>query len=95
MTDSDLPDKQPEPATTTYTIDATERPTEAVVRAVAAHTNTALLDLEPLYDVFDPTALDDLFDTHASHHTRVTFRYHQCSVTVHHEEVCVQTRLEK
>lgn len=76
----------------TYEIDGDERPSEAVVRAVASITNTPLLDLEPLYDVIDPEHLDGMFDGPggAAAGSSVTFRFNGCRVTVSPETVHVR-----
>ena len=76
----DQPNRRPR---LTYEIDD-ERPSEAVVRAVAAFTNSSLTDLEPLYDVIDPVNVDELFertsDTPVG--TELTFAYSGCEVCV-------------
>ncbi|ADB59062.1 hypothetical protein Htur_0161 [Haloterrigena turkmenica DSM 5511] len=52
-----------EPAyTTTFDPDGGERASEAVITAVAALTGNRPVDLEPLYEVVDPDALDSLID---------------------------------
>ena len=63
-----------------------ESPSEAVVMAVAALTNTDPTELKPLYDAVDPDALDALFrhaasrERHTNH--RVSFLYHGFDVRV-------------
>lgn len=71
-----------------YDIGDDELPSEAVIRAVAAVTDTSVLDLKPLYEVIDPDHLDSTLDeigTTVS--TTLSFRYHGCMATVMHDEV--------
>lgn len=63
----------------------TDSPSDVVVESVSAVTGTAPLDLDPLYSVVDPDALDSLFAPTASGTTRTgrtTFEYSDCEVTV-------------
>ena len=75
-----------ESADVTYTLDEDEHPSGAVVRAVASLTNTAVLDLNPLYDVIDPDHLNSLFadipDDGSTEQSTVTFNFNGCTVTV-------------
>lgn len=64
----------------------TELTSQAVVSAVAAETGTDPLELEPLYEVFDPDALDALLGWGESGTTSepvcVEFTYAGCGVCV-------------
>lgn len=77
----------------TYDIGEAELPSEAVVWAVAALTNTSVVDLDPLYDVMDPDHLDRLFegtgDGDAPEERSVTFGFNGCQVTVTRDAVLV------
>lgn len=66
------------------TVATTEPTSHAVVAAVASETGTDPMALEPLYDVFDPDALDALFaaDGAGSGTARVEFVYGGCEVCV-------------
>jgi hypothetical protein len=58
-------------------------PSQAVVEAVADHRGVAVEELrDPLYDVVDPDALDDLFRDGTG---RVAFEYLGYDVTVRHD----------
>lgn len=66
-------------------IEEGERPSEVIVRAVATLTNTAILDLDPLYNTIDPEHLDNLTDGRgesAIEDSSISFRYNGCLVTV-------------
>jgi hypothetical protein len=52
-----------------------------VCEAVAAYSNTPVLELPSLYDSIDPDALDAVVRT--VEHGRVEFRYAERDVTVH------------
>jgi hypothetical protein len=70
-----------------YEIDANERPSEAVVLAVAAVDNCDPLELTPpLYHVVDPDALDALFapiaDPRARSNGHVVFDYRGHEITI-------------
>ena len=77
--------------TETYHVrDALERPqpiSVTVVQTVAAVTGTEPEDVEPLYDVIDPNALDALFRPVSEGSSRrtasVSFTLHGLDVTVH------------
>lgn len=74
----------------TYPIGDDERPSEAVVRAVAAFTDTPILDLDPLYYAIDPEHVDTLLDgSDGAEHARVSFGFNGCTVTVVSETVQV------
>ncbi|WP_227379168.1 HalOD1 output domain-containing protein [Haladaptatus halobius] len=75
----------------TYDIDTEERPSEAVVRAVAALTDTAIQNLDPLYNVIDPDHIDGIFTkrTNTGGRTELSFEFNGCAVTVTHTEVRV------
>ncbi|WP_227356114.1 HalOD1 output domain-containing protein [Haladaptatus salinisoli] len=70
----------------TYEIGADELPSEAVVRATTALTNTPVIELDPLYDVVDPVHLDGVFresNSRTIHEEKsVTFRFNECLISV-------------
>jgi hypothetical protein len=51
------------------------KPSERVVRSVAALTDTDPVDLPPLYDAIDPEALDRLVDSQADSECEIAFQY--------------------
>ncbi|MFB1065656.1 HalOD1 output domain-containing protein [Natrinema sp. H-ect4] len=53
-----------------------------VVEALATATDTAAHELEPLYNVVDPEALDQLFTQDTNNGVRVTFEYGDSLVEV-------------
>lgn len=57
---------------TTYHIQEDESVTEAVVRAVCSVTESDQMGLEPIYSVVDPDALNVLFGSNGSDHSRRT-----------------------
>ncbi|ELZ25066.1 hypothetical protein C475_10984 [Halosimplex carlsbadense 2-9-1] len=65
-----------------------ERPSHAVVRAVAAATDRSVVDLDPLHETVDTDAFDDLLGRGTR--TRVSFRYAGCTVTVTRRHVLVR-----
>lgn len=68
-----------------YELDDDERHSDAVVRAVASFTDTAVLDLDPLYHVIDPAHLDGItgdLDDGAHRECSLEFRFNGCLVTV-------------
>lgn len=76
-----------------YEIGPDETPSAAVVRAVASLTDTAMLELEPLYDVVDSKHLDGLVEEsnekRSSIESSVTFDFNGCEVTVAQDTVHV------
>lgn len=50
------------------------RPSEQIVNAVAASSNTPPEELPPLFDTIDPDALDQLFHRRGTH-GRIEFQY--------------------
>lgn len=84
------------PRRLTYEIDPDEPPSEAVVRAVAALTDTSPLDLDPLYHAIDPDHLDEIFGRATDGTVRAgssfTFSFNGCEVTVTDEEIRVRER---
>lgn len=86
------PGQFPRAAEITCEIGDAERPSLAVVRAVASLSNTPVLDLDPLYEAVDPTHLDGLVD--GSGERSVEFRYSGCQVTVTPDAVHVRTATE-
>lgn len=87
--DDDRPDRAHR---LTYEIDGDESPSIAVVRAVAALTDTSPLDLDPLYDVVDPEHLDGLFEGTGDDTVRTesTFTFDGCEVTVTDDVIHVE-----
>lgn len=71
-----------------YRIAGAERPSEAVVRAVADRTGTAPLDLDPLYGAVDPEHVDGVVE--GDGRAEVAFEYAGCRVTVTEREVRVR-----
>lgn len=78
----------------TYGIDDAERPSVAVVRAVASVTNTAVTDLDPLFEVINPDHLDGIVgDQRAKRGLdaySVSFSFDGCHVTVTENHVLVR-----
>ncbi|WP_207586225.1 HalOD1 output domain-containing protein [Halomontanus rarus] len=77
-----------------YEIDSSERPSEAVVRAVATLTDTPVLDLDPLYRTIDPGHLDGILNDRENGRTveesSISFVFNGCRVTVNQNSVRVQ-----
>lgn len=79
-----------DPETHTYRLPYDKRSDEsvstAVVRGVAAVTNTPTTELDPLFEVIDPDALECLFSTARGRSLRdhgwVSFEYNGCEVNV-------------
>ena len=69
-----------------------ESPSQAVIRATASLTNTAPLDLEPLYDVIPPAHLDrSIQDTDDDTvKAEFSFTFNGCGVTVTEDQVHVR-----
>lgn len=89
MTDSDDDDSRcsttKSPRSLSYEIDDTERPSIAVVRAVAELTEEDVRDLDPLYDEIDPAYLDGIFESDDGAgciRAEVSFEFNECCVTV-------------
>jgi hypothetical protein len=89
--DLDVDDAEtPDHGVRVHTIDWLDEalaPSYSVTVAVSKVTETSVTGLQPLYNVIDPDALDELFD-HVSDRdsTRkghVRFRYEGCDVTVY------------
>lgn len=74
-------------ATVSYTVSPEERPSVAVVSAVAMVLEVDPMSLRPLYEVVDPEALNDVVapdeDGERTVSTAVRFRYHGCDVAVY------------
>lgn len=74
-------DTEPSPG-----IDQSTSLSEAVIDAVADAEGVEPTDLQPLYDVLDPDALDSLFQPHShtgrSAQGQITFEYHDYEVYV-------------
>lgn len=68
-----------------------ELPSEAVIKAVAALTNTPPLELDPLYQVIDPEQLNEVIRQHADSTVQATlsFEFGGCTVTVNKNEIKV------
>ncbi|XVH32221.1 HalOD1 output domain-containing protein [Haloferacaceae archaeon DSL9] len=77
-----------------YELDANERPSRAVVTAVATLTDTSILDLNPLYHTIDPEHLDGVItgrkNDGAITESSVSFHFNGCQVTVNQHAVRVQ-----
>ena len=71
-----------------HTITENDRPSTALLHAVAEHTSTPVLELQPLADVIDPEALDSLVQ-HGSD-VRLAFDYHDLTVTVESDRVRIE-----
>ena len=70
-----------------------ERPSEAVVRAVAELTDRSPIELDPLYDVIDPDHLDGvLADTDDNVSAELSFTFDSCEVTVTEGHVRAHTK---
>ena len=66
-----------------------DSPTLRVVDAIAETTDTDPLELEPLYNVVDPEALDRLFKTNADVCASVRFEYDGHTVEVRSDDTVV------
>lgn len=101
MTKKNLPgrtdrDQATEPTQLTYPISEEESPSEAVVRAVAKHTDTAILDLEPLYHIIDPEYLDGIFEKiDGIGSAEISFQYNGSTVTVTQEVIHITAETEQ
>ena len=62
------------------TIDATSSPSESIVMEIAKRDNTSPFEMQPLYEVIDPEALDTLFKNGVE--GEVKFEYAGYEVTV-------------
>ncbi|WP_227355776.1 HalOD1 output domain-containing protein [Haladaptatus salinisoli] len=63
-------------------------PSHSVIESVAAATETSPECMQPLYDVINPDALNQVFEPGYERYRQspngyVTFRYEGCDVTVH------------
>lgn len=86
--------RPPQEKEVVYRIGTDEKASEAIVQAVAALTNTPVLDLESLYDVVDPEHLDGLLDNQNDSPNKkisVSFRFNGCLVTVNQNTVHIRT----
>ena len=72
-----------------YDVGRDELPSEAVVKTVAAVTNTSPLDLDPLHDVIDPDTLNRALDRPgtAGAELELSFTFEGCAVTATPDEV--------
>lgn len=77
-----------------YEIDTDESASVAVVRAIAAYTETEPEELDPLYWVIDPEALDTVI-SRTTTSVRVQFEYEGVSVTVNPERVILDDGVGK
>lgn len=92
-TDDGIENERPERSEAfTYERDPGETPTESVVRAVSAVTDTSPLELEPLYGTIDPDVLEGTFGSpeDAPPGASMTIIYCSCEVTVTPREVHVR-----
>lgn len=100
MTDSSTPNDGRRNVTGTqeseivYEFGEDEPPSEAVVRATAALTDTSVIALDPLYDAVDPDHLDGLVGgppTNPDPEGRsVTFTFNGCHVSVTGQRITVR-----
>lgn len=72
------------------TYDGTERPSEAVLHAVAETTGRDVMVGEPLYTAVDPDALDTLARTDGDNDVAVSFSYLGCFVYADGEAIRVR-----
>ncbi len=90
MSDRHIPDGGSDPSPHLTHRIGNRTPSEAIVRAVAAATDTAILDLDPLYDVIDPDNLDGAFASGGDgSHLELTFTFNGCAVRVTQDRVDV------
>lgn len=68
-----------------YKIDNNVQPSAAVPRTVAAHTNTQVRQLDPLYEAINPEALDSLFEADSAPH--VTFEYEEFTISLNADHI--------
>lgn len=71
-----------------YSIDGNERPSEAVINAMAERADCSPLELKPLGTVIDPEALDAVLNTGTR--SKVTFRCYGAAFTVTQEEIRIE-----
>lgn len=73
----------------TYERERWEAPSEAVVRTVSSLTGTDPLELDPLYHVIDPDALDGLFHEPADDDAdaELSIQFNGCTVTITRDTV--------
>lgn len=71
-----------------------------VIEAVASATNTPVIELDPLYNVINPDALNLLYTPTNGGNQRqtsgkITFPYNDCQVTVHADGEVAVTPIQK
>lgn len=76
------------PTMTVYHIDESDRPSAVVIRAIAEHTGTPAIDLEPLHRSIDPETLDSL--VRDASQPRVVFTHRDVTVTIDAERIRVE-----
>jgi hypothetical protein len=68
---------------------------DAVVAALAAATNTAPTDIDPLYETVDPDALENLFgariDGSDRERGRISFHHHNKQVVIDGTDILVRS----
>lgn len=81
-----------QPNQLSYTIGANESPSEAIIKATAAFTNTNVLDLEPLYHTIDPDSIDGMFNSTDGNVESVeaSFEFNGCNVEIHSKKVIIR-----
>lgn len=92
-----------DPETQAYVIDRTEAdlsPSYSVIEAVSQATTTTHDEMQPLYEVIDSDALDQLFTREDTHGTAlsegfVRFRYEGIEVTVYADGRTAVSRLDR
>lgn len=75
-----IDDNPPDHCSSHFTYD--ESASEAIINAVAWQTACDPTDLEPLYTVIDPDALNELIKSADENDLRVEFGYEGCAVTI-------------
>lgn len=87
--------KRRENTTVTYDRSHEQSVAEAIVTAVSSVRNCTPLELEPLYSIIDPDAMESLFQRDpsgaaADENRRLSFTYADCTVTVGIDTVSVE-----
>jgi len=73
-----------------YEIGDNEKPSVAIIQAVAALTDTPVTDLDSLYKIVDPEHLDGIIENHDDSPdvvVSISFRFNGCIVTVNQNTV--------
>jgi hypothetical protein len=59
-----------------------EQISQTIVQHVASESETDAIELQPLYEVIDPDALDAIVNSYSSSDSSMTFTYNDYTVTV-------------